>query len=82
LQQIKTRNIAVSIDDFGAGDSSFSQFQSLPVHYVKIDMSFVDNIEGKGEAIIRATLFIARGLNCNTITEGGQNKGTSHRYVC
>jgi diguanylate cyclase (GGDEF)-like protein len=70
LEQIQARKIDVSIDDFGTGYSSLSQLQSLPVNYVKIDKSFVDNIEGKGEAIIRATLFIARELNCQTIAEG------------
>jgi diguanylate cyclase (GGDEF)-like protein len=74
LEQIQSRNIDISIDDFGTGYSSLSQLQSLPVNYVKIDKSFVDNIEGKGEAIIRATLFIARELNCQTIAEGVETK--------
>ncbi|MFT4811263.1 MAG: diguanylate cyclase (GGDEF)-like protein, partial [Paraglaciecola sp.] len=74
LEQIQARNIDVSIDDFGTGYSSLSQLQSLPVNFVKIDKSFVDNIEGKGEAIIRATLFIAHELNCKTIAEGVETK--------
>jgi diguanylate cyclase (GGDEF)-like protein len=74
LEQIQSRNIDISIDDFGTGYSSLSQLQSLPVNYVKIDKFFVDNIEGKGEAIIRATLFIARELNCQTIAEGVETK--------
>jgi diguanylate cyclase (GGDEF)-like protein len=74
LEQIQARKIDVSIDDFGTGYSSLSQLQSLPVNYVKIDKSFVDNIEGKGEAIIRATLFIAQELNCKTIAEGVETK--------
>lgn len=41
---------------------------------MKIDKSFVDNIEGKGDAIIRATLFIAHELNCKTIAEGVETK--------
>ncbi|MFT2092551.1 putative bifunctional diguanylate cyclase/phosphodiesterase [Paraglaciecola sp. 2405UD69-4] len=74
LEQIRARNIAVSIDDFGTGYSSLSQLQTLPVNFVKIDKTFVDNIEGKGEAIIRATLFIARELGCKTIAEGVETK--------
>jgi len=74
LELIQARNIDVSIDDFGTGYSSLAQLQSLPVNYVKIDKFFVDNIEGKGEAIIRATLFIARELNCQTIAEGVETK--------
>ena len=74
LEQIQSRNIHVSIDDFGTGYSSLSQLQTLPVNYVKIDKAFVDNIEGKGDAIIRATLFIARELNCRTVAEGVETK--------
>lgn len=74
LEQIQSRNIHVSIDDFGTGYSSLSQLQTLPVNYVKIDKSFVDNIENKGDAIIRATLFIARELNCLTVAEGVETK--------
>jgi len=74
LEQIQSRNIHVSIDDFGTGYSSLSQLQTLPVNYVKIDKAFVDNIEGKGDAIIRATLFIARELNCKTVAEGVETR--------
>ena len=74
LEQIQARKIDVSIDDFGTGYSSLSQLQSLPVNYIKIDKSFGDNIVGKGEAIIRATQFIARELNCKTIAEGVETK--------
>lgn len=74
LEQIQSRNIHVSIDDFGTGYSSLSQLQTLPVNYVKIDKAFVDTIESKGDAIIRATLFIARELNCLTVAEGVETK--------
>ena len=74
LEQIQARKIDVSIDDFGTGYPSLSQLQSLPVNYIKIDKSFGDNIVGKGEAIIRATLFIARELNCKIIAEEVETK--------
>ncbi|MCF2948078.1 bifunctional diguanylate cyclase/phosphodiesterase [Paraglaciecola aquimarina] len=70
LEQIRQRHVKISIDDFGTGYSSLSQLQTLPVNYVKIDKTFVDNINDKGEAIIRATQFIAQELNCKTIAEG------------
>ena len=74
LEAIRSRKIHVSIDDFGTGYSSLSQLQTLPVNYVKIDKSFVDSMENKGDAIIRATLFIARELNCQTVAEGVETK--------
>ena len=70
LNQIKRRNIGVSIDDFGTGYSSMSQLQLLTFDVIKIDRSFVSNIEGRGEAIVKATLFIAKELNCRTVAEG------------
>lgn len=74
LDQIQQRRVKISIDDFGTGYSSLSQLQTLPVNFIKIDKSFVDNVHGKGEAIIRATQFIARELNCQTIAEGVETK--------
>jgi diguanylate cyclase (GGDEF)-like protein len=74
LDAIQKRNIHVSIDDFGTGYSSLSQLQTLPVNYVKIDKSFVDNMETNGDAVIRATLFLARELNCKTVAEGVETK--------
>ncbi|WP_158768758.1 bifunctional diguanylate cyclase/phosphodiesterase [Paraglaciecola sp. L1A13] len=70
LKEIQARNIQVSIDDFGTGYSSLSQLQTLSVNQVKIDKSFIDNMDNNGEAIIRATLFIASELNCQTVAEG------------
>jgi diguanylate cyclase len=70
LTAIKARNIGVSIDDFGTGYSSMSQLQVLSFDIIKIDRSFVNNIHDKGQAIIKATLFMARELGCQTIAEG------------
>lgn len=70
LVAMNQRNIQVSIDDFGTGYSSLSQLQTLQFDTVKIDKSFVQNIEHGGEAIIRATLFIAREFGSQTVAEG------------
>ncbi|MDO6557997.1 putative bifunctional diguanylate cyclase/phosphodiesterase [Paraglaciecola chathamensis] len=70
LEAIQARKVHVSIDDFGTGYSSLSQLQTLSVNQVKIDKSFIDNMHNNGEAIIRATLFIASELNCKTVAEG------------
>lgn len=70
LVAMNKRKIQVSIDDFGTGYSSLSQLQTLQFDTVKIDKSFVHNIEHGGEAIIRATLFIAREFGSQTVAEG------------
>jgi diguanylate cyclase (GGDEF)-like protein len=70
VQQIMSRNVRVSIDDFGTGYSSLSQLQSLPFHILKIDRSFVSQLDEKGAAIVRAALYIAQELGCETVAEG------------
>jgi EAL domain-containing protein (putative c-di-GMP-specific phosphodiesterase class I) len=70
LDAIKSRNVQVSIDDFGTGYSSLSQLQTLSFDTVKIDRSFVQNLSQGGEAIIRATMFIAREFGSKTVAEG------------
>jgi diguanylate cyclase (GGDEF)-like protein len=74
LEAIQARKVHVSIDDFGTGYSSLSQLQTLSVNQVKIDKSFIDNMHNNGEAIIRATLFIASELNCKTVAEGVETR--------
>lgn len=70
VEQIQALGVRVSIDDFGTGFSSLSHIQSLGVDAVKIDKSFIWDIDEGGEAIIQATLHIARQLGCNVIAEG------------
>lgn len=70
LEQIKKRGVELSIDDFGVGYSSMSQLQTLPFDIIKVDRSFVDEIDESGEAIIKATLFIAKALGCKAVAEG------------
>ncbi|MFA3792116.1 putative bifunctional diguanylate cyclase/phosphodiesterase [Aliiglaciecola sp. SL4] len=70
INAIKDRNVQVSIDDFGTGYSSLSQLQTLNFDTIKIDRSFVLNMHQGGEAIIKATLFIAKQFGCKTVAEG------------
>lgn len=70
LNAIKARQVGLSIDDFGTGYSSLSQLQTCPFDIIKIDRSFVEALGSTGEAIIKATLFIAKEFNCQTIAEG------------
>lgn len=70
LDAITSRGVQVSIDDFGTGYSSLNQLQNLDVDTIKIDKTFVQNFDQGGEAIIRATLFIAKEFGCNSVAEG------------
>jgi EAL domain-containing protein (putative c-di-GMP-specific phosphodiesterase class I) len=72
LQALREIGVSMSIDDFGTGHSSLAQLKRLQVRQLKIDMSFVRDIgvDPTGEAIIRATIGLAKGLGVETVAEG------------
>ena len=67
---LQNKGIKISIDDFGTGYSSLSVMQHASFNIVKIDRSFVVNIETNGLAIIDAVLHIAKSLDCLVVAEG------------
>ncbi len=72
LNQIVGIGCTLSIDDFGTGHSSLDYVKKIPAHYIKIDQSFVANIglNPEDEAILDATINIAKRLNRKIIAEG------------
>jgi len=73
LQKIKalqSQGIKISIDDFGTGYSSLSVIQDLSVNIIKIDRSFVTQLNANGFPIISAVLQIASSLGYKVIAEG------------
>lgn len=70
IRQLQAMKISVSLDDFGTGFSSLAQLQFLAADTVKIDKSFIDNIESGGHSIIKATQDIAKALNYRVVAEG------------
>jgi EAL domain-containing protein (putative c-di-GMP-specific phosphodiesterase class I) len=74
VKRLQTQGIKVSIDDFGTGYSSLSVMQDLAVNTVKIDRSFVNNLNGNGRPIISAVMNIASSLNFLVVAEGVETK--------
>lgn len=72
LRALKGLGVRISIDDFGTGYSSLSYLTSLPIDELKIDRSFISNLEKsrKSRAIVSAIIYMARSLNLRTIAEG------------
>ncbi|MFC5601996.1 putative bifunctional diguanylate cyclase/phosphodiesterase [Sporosarcina koreensis] len=72
IQWIRDFGMHVAIDDFGTGYSTFSYIKELPADAVKIDMSFVKDIDvnENSRAIIKAIVALADTAGLNVIAEG------------
>lgn len=64
--------IGVAVDDFGIGYTSMSQLRTLPVAEVKIDRTFVADLDRdpQSQAVVRSVIELAHGLGCTVTAEG------------
>jgi len=72
LEQLRSCGISLSVDDFGTGYSSLAQLQRLPVQELKIDQSFIRNLDsasGDG-VIVRSTIEMSHNLGLKVVAEG------------
>ncbi|MBB4381650.1 bifunctional diguanylate cyclase/phosphodiesterase [Bradyrhizobium sp. SBR1B] len=72
LRRLKALGIRIAMDDFGTGYSSLSYLQSFPFDKIKIDRSFISNLEATPQSaeIVRAVLSLAHALHIPVIAEG------------
>ena len=72
LSQLKKMHIKLSIDDFGTGYSSLSYLKKFPIDCIKIDRSFIKDINESKDAdkIVLAIISMAHSLNMSLIAEG------------
>jgi len=76
MQNFRNYGFKISIDDFGTGYSSMSYLKQLPVDTIKIDKSFVDDIEhnSSDNAIIEAIIALSKTLGYSIVAEGIETK--------
>ena len=70
MSQLQKRGVKFSVDDFGTGYSSLSVIHNMNIDFIKIDRSFINNIENKGRTIVQAVKDISESLNFDVIAEG------------
>jgi EAL domain-containing protein (putative c-di-GMP-specific phosphodiesterase class I) len=71
LNKMKEKGIKISLDDFGTGYNSLVQLMKLPIDCLKIDKSFIDQLENKDySTLIQEVITIAHNLQKEVIAEG------------
>jgi diguanylate cyclase (GGDEF)-like protein len=75
LEQIRAKGVAIALDDFGTGYSSLAYLQQLPIDTLKIDRSFVRQIEAatptqSSLAVIQAIISLGTSLGMSVVVEG------------
>jgi EAL domain-containing protein (putative c-di-GMP-specific phosphodiesterase class I) len=83
LHQLAAVGITLAIDDFGTGYSSLSYLKRLPVHEMKIDQSFVNDLasDGDDQTIVRSVIDLARNLHLAVVAEGVEDARTWERLA-
>lgn len=72
LRALRERGVRIAMDDFGTGHSSLTQLRAFPFDRLKIDRSFVKDLEAGGDAaaIVRAVAGLGRSLGIAVTAEG------------
>ena len=72
MRRLETMGLALSLDDFGVGQSSLTYLRRLPVQEIKIDKSFVLKLSGSPEdqTIVRSIIDLGRNLGYRVTAEG------------
>lgn len=83
INELKKHGISIAIDDFGTGYSSFSYLQELDVDYLKIDKSFIQNVNKtqKSQAIVKSIIDLGNNLGIKVIAEGVETI-KDHNFLC
>ena len=83
LQPLRALGIKIAIDDFGTGYSSLARLKHLPIDRLKIDQSFIRDIETDSDAEAISSCIVGMGvaMGLEVIAEGVENLEQLHRLT-
>lgn len=70
LEQVRALGVTLAIDDFGTGYSSLAYLRRLPVNILKVDRSFIQDLDHDARKLLLAIVGMARGLGFRIVVEG------------
>ena len=82
LVKLKNQGIRIALDDFGTGYSSLSYLQKLPLDRLKVDRSFVTDINQEGKSLLAETIInLGKQMNLKVIAEGIEEIEQQERLI-
>jgi len=82
LNDIHTLGVTIALDDFGTGYSSLNYLKRLPLHKLKIDKSFIDDVgkHEKDSLILQSIIQLAHNLKLKVVAEGVETY-SQHQFL-
>ena len=78
ISRLRQRGLKIALDDFGSGFASYAYLRKLPLDLLKIDGSFISNIENDtiNQTMVRSMVQISRKLGLQTVAEFVENQAS------
>ncbi|MEX2188413.1 MAG: EAL domain-containing protein, partial [Pirellulales bacterium] len=75
MRELKLHGVALAVDNFGIGQSSFASIQRFPIDVIKIDRSLTTEIDSNRDAaaLVHAVVVLARNLEISVVVDGIEN---------